>query len=257
MQTEDFTKPCKPAQLKNILLPKRPAWVDGERSLFVADNEAASIAQRLIDGLGDHRHLLEAKIVLLYRTGKKASPDGLLEMGRARKATARDHIGLEEADFVVEINADRWPDLDDREKVALVDHELTHCAAVIAGRFVSRLLLDQFINAIGSDFIPTEPEQTDDEGRVLVRYFRRKGEAKAGEDGYHEQPLAWRMRKHDVQDFCDVIHRWGAWNPILVRLVDVLEEPLIDDGPSLFEEEGVSQKAEGGRKEAAGARRGK
>lgn len=233
MQTDDFKKPCKPAQLRNILLPERPAWTDGERSLFVADNEAASIAQRLIDGIDDHRHLREAKIVLLYRTGKKPSPDGLLEMGRARKAQPRDHIGLDQADFCVELNADRWPELEDRERIALVDHELTHCAAVIAGRYVSGMLISQFVAMLGEDFIPTEPEHTDDEGRVLVRYFRRKGEAKAGEDGYRDQPLTWRMRKHDVQDFCQVIHRWGAWNPTLVRLVDVLEEPLIDDGPSL------------------------
>ena len=212
----------------NVIAPPRQPWQDGERRLWVDTCLCRSLAQGLIDTLDDHVHLREARLCVLLRTGLKANADGLLELGRASKAAPRDRVGFEGADFLVEINADAWAERPGeteaemgRRRLALLDHELMHCGVTIAGSWVPPTALASFVEDLGGDHVETTDE-VDGRGRTLVRYRKRRGPLKCGADDYHGQPLAWRCRKHDAQDFTDVVARWGPWEPGVRRLYDEL-----------------------------------
>ncbi len=218
---------------------------DGENSLSLARTQVREWVQNLIDEFDEHAHLREAKLLVLFRRGQKADADGRTELGRAKKTSrllrllagsfAAKAEGLIAADFIVTVNADWWDDAADEDRLALLDHELTHCAATIAGRFVPAAKLEGFIKAVGRDHIETVDERTDEKGRSLVRYRRRRGEKKPGARGYRRQPLAWRIRKHDVETFVSVLARWGGSTSMHRPLLDVLDPaeettPLLDKG---------------------------
>ncbi|HUX16643.1 MAG TPA: putative metallopeptidase, partial [Phycisphaerae bacterium] len=216
-------------------------WLDVCRDKLVV-----AAAQRLIDTVADHRHLRQARIVLLWTGGKTPDGDGRLELGHARKANARDWIGLDRPDFLVELNAEAWwdqePDPDqeadrpaaDAWRGALVDHELSHCSVTVAGRYVKAEHVAAFVVDVGADHVQTHLDRRDEKGRALVRYWRRRGPIKPGQADYHAQPLAWRMRKHDVEEFSAVAGRWG-WRAIgVAALVDVMDRPD-EDAPGLFD----------------------
>ena len=72
-----------------------------------------------------HFHLVEANIQYLFRNGtwyvnRKA------RAGNAEKCSGKVKH-LTGHDFIITINAEIWPRLTDKAKVALVDHELCHC----------------------------------------------------------------------------------------------------------------------------------
>jgi len=226
----------------NVLTPAGlPAWRDGEKSLFLAGDAPRACAQNLIDALDAHKHLREAKLLVLFRMGIKANADGLVELGKASKATPYLKLLAGEPDFILTLNGEAWAAATERNDhrllVALVDHELTHCGATVAGKFIAdgKELLD-FVKCLGGDHVETCDDVRDNKGRVLVRYLKRRGEikpalagkpavaGKPGDDDYAEQPFAWRIRKHDIQDFCDVVERWGAWTEIHKRIIDVMEK---------------------------------
>lgn len=133
------------------------------------------------------------------------------------------------ADFVVKLSGD-WlqraiaatgADGDDpaaaRPALALIDHELLHCGARIAGEFVPLDELDARKMQLGADLVEVcdDFERGSGEDRsVLVRWYHRD---KAGR-------YQWCMRKHDVEEFEGVARRHGAWDRQLAHLVDVLVE---------------------------------
>jgi hypothetical protein len=214
----------------NLTTPELAGWRQGERGFVRADGGTHDRAQNLITHLADHRPLREARVWLLFRRGVKADPDRRVELGRARKCSAlvqalAARAGETPPDFCITLNQAAWADLGEVARLALLDHELSHCAATIAGRYVPPAAVADLVKALGTDHLETCTGERDKEGRVLVRYLRRVGEIKAGKPGYGKQPLAWRIRKHPLEDFPGVIGRWGPWTPELVRLVDILEEP--------------------------------
>lgn len=221
--------------VSNILIPHLAGWREGDKGLFLADEEARSIAQNLIDTTEEHAHLREAKLLILFKTGQKPNADNLVSMGKSAKATGLVRLltaGGEgedkQPDFIIFINSDQWADMPDGYREGLIDHELTHCAATIAGKFLTDKKLKDFVDAVGKDHIETCRDVTDDTGRTMVRYRKRRGDVKPGEEGYHDQPFAWRIRKHDVQEFISVTERRGGWYEQLGRLIDVIEKA--DDG---------------------------
>ena len=223
----------------NVLDVELAGWSEGDKSLFAAPAGVRGMAQNLIDidHVDDHAHLREAKILILMRTGAKKDADGLVTLGTARRMSglmktlfAREgRQGPEPSpDFTLELNADRWDELEDYQQLALIDHELTHCAATIAGKMVGAKKLPAFVQALGDDHVETCDDVADDKGRVLVRYRRRTGGVNPGETGYEKQPLKWRVRKHDVEEFVAVFGRWGRWTGNLARMIDEMDPP--DDG---------------------------
>lgn len=98
-------------------------FVDEDRkSKFRIAEEVQEIAARLINDV--HDHLAEARIIYLFRAGDWKSK-GKVTLGQAGKVPEQWQY-LTGHDLVVIINGDAWPALSDRQKVALVDHELCH-----------------------------------------------------------------------------------------------------------------------------------
>ena len=75
----------------------------------------------------DHAHLEEAKIGLAWRIGWKADTDKHLKLGQCRKRGDLDRE-LDSFDFIIMLNDEAWPSLNDAQKRALIDHELCHAA---------------------------------------------------------------------------------------------------------------------------------
>ena len=90
--------------------------------------EAAPEVEKIaIQCIGDHHsHLVEANIKYLFRRGKWSSQDRET-WGKAYKASDRDKF-LSGYDFILAINITVWSQLKGDQRIALVDHELSHCS---------------------------------------------------------------------------------------------------------------------------------
>ncbi len=90
----------------------------------------AAIAQRLIKE--HHVHLAGERIVYVFRS-EHAKEGGKAVFGKARKIgglnayLSMTEDGNEDDYFVIEIAYDIWLGMSDGQRVALVDHELSHC----------------------------------------------------------------------------------------------------------------------------------
>ncbi len=241
----------KPIKLTPNVPPfERRPYNDGKKIIMPALPVLRGIAQRIIDGIDDHRHLKCAR-VLMTLTSSEADRRKLARGERvkssARKVTplmrmlaAPPAAPVTEAetkkqkadrekeekvfgvlpgfDFLVDLQADllkRAGALDGeveglRLAAALIDHELSHCGQKIAGTFVPRAELADFVADLGDAHEETCNDLTDDDGKVLVRY------RVFGDDG---RP-AFVMRPHDLEEFAAVVGRWGRWHRQVGELVD-------------------------------------
>ncbi len=245
-----FGKLVKPRKAtKNILALESTGFDDGKTVWTVACAELRAIAQNLIEHVDDHFPLRTAKILLMVKSSE--SQKAKLEAGQAcvcgkaspanpqTKLLSRIGRGTEQmADFVVWLSGDYLDGVDATvergtkctlngltdglaKATALIDHELMHCSARIAGTFITPETLEGFVQDLGKDHIETCADIVrEKDGAVLVRYFSKN---KSG--GYD-----FKMRKHDVEEFNGVVNRHGAWDRRLQRLVDV----IVESEPSLF-----------------------
>jgi hypothetical protein len=92
---------------------------------YEASEELEELARELIQE--HHGHLIEADIKYLFRTGnwevKKRET-----WGQAKKVGKEVNF-LTGYDFIIIIHQAVWEQLNDKEKRALLDHELQHCSA--------------------------------------------------------------------------------------------------------------------------------
>ena len=234
---------------KNVLALESSGFDDGKTVWNIACAQLRAIAQNLIGHIDDHLPLRTAKILLLVKSSElqkaRLGAGERCVIGKASKANPQMKLlsrigrGAEQmADFVVWLNGD-WLDaagatqsrgtactLDGLTEglgkaAALIDHELMHCSARIAGTFVAPDLVDGFVQNLGKDHIETCADITrSKDDAVLIRYFARN---KSG--GYD-----FKMRRHDVEEFTGVVDRHGAWGRRLQRLVDV----IVESEPTLF-----------------------
>ena len=72
-----------------------------------------------------HTDLAQARIAVAWQLDVKADRDGHLLLGRCRKATDLDRE-FREFDLVILLNAQAWKMLEPKQRLAEVDHELTH-----------------------------------------------------------------------------------------------------------------------------------
>jgi predicted SprT family Zn-dependent metalloprotease len=131
--------------------PMLGEWTKGEA--YANAGQPAAIAELLIPML--HEELQSAKIAYLFR--ENISHGDRVRLGVASKAGGKIHF-LSDIDFCIDFNWTAWRRLDGAARIALVDHELTHC--------------------------------TLDDGE-------------------------WMMRHHDVEEFGEIVRRWGVWKPDL------------------------------------------
>ena len=92
---------------------------------FTDAQEVEQIATRII-GM-QHSHLVEAKIIYIFREGGAWKSKGKEVLGQAQKCSAKDNFLNGGFDFTITINKDAWKTMADKQKKALVDHELMHC----------------------------------------------------------------------------------------------------------------------------------
>jgi hypothetical protein len=76
-----------------------------------------------------HTDVAEANFAVAYRHGWKADKDGKLVLGKCQKASDLSRE-LADYDFIIILNSEVWnsPEFGHAEKVALMDHELSHAA---------------------------------------------------------------------------------------------------------------------------------
>jgi hypothetical protein len=248
----------------NIIAPAAEPETSASEVVGVAGMELRQIAQGLICEVREHRHLQHARILLLL-VGKESVADGLAAgkrvcIGKAAKARPLDrllaavetgreidddgaeHVERARPDFVVRLsmdylNAIGWPEKTESRPLAaaLIDHELSHCGARIAGEFVDVKEVADREAELGDDLVETCRDVKDATGAILVRYYHRDKEGR----------LKWCVRKHDVEEFAGVVERHGPCGRDLLRLVDVLikqeDLPLlreIDSGQRTVDSEG-------------------
>lgn len=77
----------------------------------------------------NHAHLAEAQIGMAWRMGWRSDTDGHLRLGQCKKRGDLDRE-LDGFDFIVLLNSEAWPTLNDTQKRALIDHELCHAQIV-------------------------------------------------------------------------------------------------------------------------------
>lgn len=89
-----------------------------------ASDEVVKIAEHLINLY--HENLQEARIGLLFRSEAPVS-NGRMTLGAAKKVSddMKPYVNYH---FLIWIAADTWGLLDEKQKEALIDHELCHCS---------------------------------------------------------------------------------------------------------------------------------
>lgn len=223
--------------IKNVLGGPPTRLERGGTIWQVAPQPLRQMAQGLIDAIPEHRHLKNARILLLVRwsktAAKKIEAGERVTLGRAAKTSAvarlltllAEPMG-EAADFVVWLageNLDRVAEIDREVKAIglvgadpspLIDHELSHCGAKVIGKFVEAEKLDAFKNEKAGDFIEEVRDVTDDAGRILCRFYARDKEG-----GY-----IWQLRRHDLEEFNGVADRHGRWDRQVGRFCDCVEQ---------------------------------
>ncbi len=248
----------------NILSPSAAQFSDGKQTIAVANGHLRGFAQGLIDNVDNHRHLKQAQILLLVKTmastAKKIERGEVFTAGQASKTSPMTKmlscIGSapkHQADFVVWISGDWMDAIGITEKggaeivvttdeltakaIALIDHELMHCAAKIAGEYIDPDVLHSFREGLGDRHIETCPEIVNDKDHVLVRYEFCNTEGKP----------EFKIRKHDIEEFNDIIARHGAWDAKIEKMVDV----MIEHQPTLFNQPKAASKKKTKKEKAA------
>ncbi len=109
------------------------AWPE-EKPAFLSAPQPEAIVKALIPVL--HQHLLrprEASIVCLFR--EEMARRGRVRLGVAAKASSKITY-LTGHDFSLEFNWTYWTKLSAPQRIALVDHELSHCGVNDKGNWV-------------------------------------------------------------------------------------------------------------------------
>ena len=102
------------------------------------------IARQLI--VQHHGHLVDAKIKYLFRRGPWSSQKRET-LGKATKVTGVNEY-LTGLDFIIMINIEVWEQLNQKERVALIDHELEHCCREDDKYFVQGHDVEDFLAVI-------------------------------------------------------------------------------------------------------------
>lgn len=87
-------------------------------------------AYQMVDDLVARHHttLSDAKIALVWAHKLKPDRDGHLVWGFAKKIGAQERL-YHDHDFQVVLNAAVWQEMQPEHRVALLDHELSHCGS--------------------------------------------------------------------------------------------------------------------------------
>lgn len=104
-----------------LAVPVPGAWPEDQP--MIEAEQPAALAQAIIPLL--HKHLVDAQISYLFVEDKRERDR--VKLGHAAKASTKLRF-IAQVDYVVEFNWTAWGTLSIEQRVALVDHELCHCA---------------------------------------------------------------------------------------------------------------------------------
>jgi hypothetical protein len=94
-------------------------------TLIPPDQEPYKILKKVVEKW--HPHLEEARIALAWKVGGwKPDRDGIMKLGQAKKASDLDRE-MKPYDFVILLSQTGWDELSKEQRLALVDHEASHC----------------------------------------------------------------------------------------------------------------------------------
>lgn len=77
-----------------------------------------------------HPELTKARFALVWVLNLEPDQDGRLVLGKAKRASDCDRE-LADHDLIVFLNRDAWTDLSEAQRLALIDHELSHFTLVL------------------------------------------------------------------------------------------------------------------------------
>lgn len=108
---------------------------------FTPAPEVADLVNQLIGEIDEHHDLALVRIECVWRD-KAAKSKGRVTLATARKisglpaflsnwACGLPLIEMNDPFFVIEVAADTWEHLNDKQRKALVDHELMHCKVAL------------------------------------------------------------------------------------------------------------------------------
>jgi hypothetical protein len=97
------------------------AWP--ERTRLLPAHQPEAIGDVLVDAL--HHQLSHARVAYLF--AESMGQDDRVTLGKAARASAKIRL-LGDRDYVIDFNWTAWLKLTAEQRVALVDHELCHCA---------------------------------------------------------------------------------------------------------------------------------
>jgi hypothetical protein len=87
--------------------------------------------QVLAEAMVFHDDLCGARIAMAWRIRNKADPDGHIVLGKCVKVSDLNKE-FADFDFIIVLNKEYWLEFDDKQKLALVDHELCHAAPKVS-----------------------------------------------------------------------------------------------------------------------------
>lgn len=89
------------------------------------DQELLDVAHEVL-AYPDHAHLVRARIGFIFQI-PASTQDGRLVLGRAQRIGERQQAAGLALDFLITIAEDQWNVMSPERRMALLDHELSHC----------------------------------------------------------------------------------------------------------------------------------
>lgn len=168
--------------------PKPPSYerIDRKADPLEVYKVLDTVIEELRKDLEEHK----CRIALAWRYGLKRNKDGQLVLGKCKKVSELDKL-YAEFDFVVILNSEAWKTLNEKQRKALVHHEVCHIA----------IATDQNGNT-----------KKDTRGRT-----------------------AFRVKKHDIEEFGDVVAVHGCYKRDLAQFVEAAVKSAAVVEPSLFD----------------------
>lgn len=117
--------------------PSRPDQTAGAvRAPATVFHDAPEVEEIASQAIRDwHPHLRDARIRYLWRDGGAWTSGSKTVLAKASKLGSQAQFLSEDFDAVILVDTNRWAELSEEQRVALVDHELAHLRQSTGGKY--------------------------------------------------------------------------------------------------------------------------
>lgn len=165
--------------------------------------EKGSKEYHIIDKLieENHQHLQEANFIILLNEKIKLKGD-IVVIAEVKKTSPSEKI-IHNYDFKIIIYDYVWGKLDDKKKISVLDHELTHC---------------------GVKYIPLK-EKNEETGKteVVKDEFGRKQYTNEIDRDDNGRPK-WVILPHDLEEFRSIVKRHGMYDESIQEFAKIVNQ---------------------------------